>query len=318
MRNDGTGLQIYAQPYHSIQGVAGDAYGGLWWIETAQADLDQWQLWHYSPAHNEVALRVQSSGALFAQATGATEATLTPLLLATQPQTPGDPSNVVLFVDTADRAGEQPYTGVFRLTVQTDEAGQGQITEGPIPLLEGGQYRGPLVVSPDLSRLAYFVYDANHASLTSGAVKPPNTVNMLTLSGRGASIIRTVYTTETRFEFLAPDLVWQGSDRLLLARSRFAPTSSDAVDRFGIVQVQLPPSGSAPGSEITATSFLLPRQQSLVDFAACLDGRSSLLLTRERDNTQSLSRWEGGQQVFPLFGLPAELDRSFLCWNAEP
>ena len=40
MRNDGSGLQFVAQPYRSISGVAGDAYGGLWWIETPDATID--------------------------------------------------------------------------------------------------------------------------------------------------------------------------------------------------------------------------------------------------------------------------------------
>jgi hypothetical protein len=56
--------------------------------------------------------------------------------------------------------------------------------------------------------------------LTSGFIRPANTVRVLTLEGRGASTIRTVYQTENRFEFLAPNLAWQGNDRLVVARSR--------------------------------------------------------------------------------------------------
>lgn len=315
-RNDGTGLQIFAQPYHRLQGVSGDAYGGLWWIETPQAALDQWQLWHYDPAQNDIALRVQATSTLFNKQSGE-GATFTPVLLTVQPETPGDPSSVTLFVDTINSANQQPYTGFYRLTVKTDETGASQVAGGPLLLLEDGQYRGPLAVSPDLSRLAYFVYDPAHPSLTSGAAKPANTANLLTLSGRGASIIRTVYATETRFEFLAPDIAWQGNDRLLLARSRFAAGDGSALDRYGIVQVQLPPSGTAPGEAITASSYLLPRQQTLMDFAACLDGQSTLLLTRDRQGVQSLARWQGQNQVYPLFGLPAQLDRAFICWKAS-
>ena len=68
LRNDGSGLQFYAQPFFAIQGVAGDAYGGLWWIERPQAALDQWQLWHYDPTNQQIVLRLQASSSLFAAA----------------------------------------------------------------------------------------------------------------------------------------------------------------------------------------------------------------------------------------------------------
>ena len=313
LRNDGTGLQIFAQPYHALQGVAGDAYGGLWWIETPQANLDQWQLWHYDPATAAIALRVQATAAMFGGAEDGKQRT--PLLLAVQLQTPGDVSNVVLFVDTYDSATQQPYTGFYRLAVQSGEGGIAQVSDGPLLLLEEGQYRGPLAVSPDLTRLAYFVYDAAVPSLTAGTVKPPNTVNLLTLSGRGASLLRTVYSSETRFEFLAPELAWQGPDRLLLTRSRFAAGNARNYDRFGIVQVQLPPAGSAPSEATTATSYLLPGGRSLLDLAACSDG-SALLLVRDGTGAQSLARWLEGGQSRALFGLPAQLDRTLLCWRA--
>jgi hypothetical protein len=314
MRNDGTGLQIVAQPYRTVRGVAGDAYGGLWWIETPDAAVDLWQLWHYDPATAQIALRLRGDGAIFGQASSATLASLTPTLVAVQPVTPGDPSAIYLYVDTSDTTLQQPFTGVFRLRVETDAEGRGVIAEGPQQLLESGAYRGPLVLSPDQSRLAFFTYDANHPSLTSGVVAPANTVNVLTLAGRGASIIRTAYATETRFEFLAPELAWQGVERLLLARSRFAPGRTDALDRFGVVQVQLPPPGSSPADPIVADSYLLPRQQSLLDFAPCLDG-ATLVLTRDQAGAQQLLRWNGQNQVFPLFGLPSALDRTFLCWQ---
>ena len=98
VRNDGTGLQFFAQPYHTVQGVAGDAYGGLWWIETPQATMDQWQLWHYDPATATIALRLQATGALFTADDEGTRRT--PILQAVQPVIPGDVSNVTLFVDT--------------------------------------------------------------------------------------------------------------------------------------------------------------------------------------------------------------------------
>jgi hypothetical protein len=318
VRNDGTGLQFFAQPYHSVQGVAGDAYGGLWWIETPQATMDQWQLWHYDPATATIALRLQATGALFTAADESTRRT--PILQAVQPVIPGDVSNVTLFVDTVDTERQTPFAGFYRLAVQTGGDGAARVTDGPQQLLAEGQYRGPLVVSPDLSRLAYFAYDAAVPSLTAGAVKPANTLNLMTLPARGDSSSRLVYKTDTRFEFLAPAVAWLGGDHLLAARSRFAAGGTD-LDPFGIVQVQLPPAGetadATTNTEVAASSYQLPRQQSLLDFTACLDG-SALLLTRDRDGGQALARWQGQGQSFPLFGLPAQLDRALLCWQTAP
>jgi hypothetical protein len=318
VRNDGSGLQFFAQPYHTVQGVAGDAYGGLWWIETPQATVDQWQLWHYDPATAAVALRLQATGGLFTAAGESTRRT--PELLAVQPVVAGDVRNVILFVDTVDEERQTPYAGLYRLAVASPGDGVAQVSEGPQQLLAAGQYSGPLVVSPDLSRLAYFVYDAAVPSLTSGAVRPPNTLGVLTLPARGESSTLPVYRSETRFEFLAPAVAWLGSERLLAARSRFAAGGS-GFDQFGIVQVQLPPPGDpsatddAEGLAAVAGTYLLPRRQSLVDFAACLDG-SALLLTRDPEGAQALARWQGQGQSFPLFGLPEALDRTHLCWQA--
>jgi hypothetical protein len=237
------------------------------------------------------------------------------MLLAVQPVIPGDVSSVILYVDTYDGASQTPYTGFYRLGVQTDGAGAVQVSDRPLLLLEEGQYRGPLVVSPDLSRLVYFVHDAAVPSLTSGAVKPANTVKLLTLPGRDQNTASTVYTSESRFEFVAPVAAWLGPERVLLARSRFGGSNANSLDQFAIVQVQLPPGGSAEGP-VAAGSYLLPRRQSLLDFAACLDG-TALLLTRDGDGVQSLARWEGQGQSFPLFGLPGQLDRTLLCWQAQ-
>jgi len=40
-----------------------------------------------------------------------------------------------------------------------------------------------------------------------------------------------------------------------------------------------------------------------------------LVLTRDRDGAQQLLRWNGRNQVFPIFGLPNALNRTFLCWQ---
>jgi hypothetical protein len=315
VRNDGTGLQILAQPYHALQGVVGDAYGGLWWIETPAGALDQWQLWHFAPATGEIALRLQANGSLLSRLTGQPARALTPSLLAAQPTTAGDPSEVTFYVDTVDAATLEPAQGVFRMTIATDETGQGSVTGTPTLLLDRGQYRGPLSVSPDFSRLAYLAVDPEQPGLTLDERQPPNVVNIMTLAGRGAGGSRTVYGAENEFEFLGSELAWQGVDRLLLARSRFAPGGANE-DRFAIVQVQLPAAGEWPAGEIATNSHRLPRQQSLVSFAPCLVGQSTLLLTRDGDGAQQLVRWEGQNQVYPVFNLPAGLDRALVCWQA--
>jgi len=64
-----------------------------------------------------------------------------------------------------------------------------------------------------------------------------------------------------------------------------------------------------------SNSYLLPRQQSLLDFAACQNQPSLLVLTRDPDGSQQLAYWTGEEQIFPLFGVPAALDRAFLCWQ---
>ena len=315
LRNDGSGLQIVAQPYFTLRGVAGDAYGGLWWIETPNAALDLWQLWHYDPATAQISLRLQADGTLLGQASSQQNGSLIPNLLAVQLVTPGDPSRSDLFVDTSDSTLQQPFAGVFRMRLERGEEGAGILSEGPQQLLEMGSYRGPLALSPDRTRLAFLAYNPDHPSLTAGVVQPPNTVNLLTLAGRGASVIRTAYATESRFEFLAPRLAWQENDRIHLARSRFVLGSSSEQDWFGLVQLQLPPPGASPADPIAANSYLLPRQQSLLDFAACQNQPALLVLTRDPDGSQQLAYWTGEEQIFPLFGVPAALDRAFLCWQ---
>ena len=73
-------------------------------------------------------------------------------------------------------------------------------------------------MSPDFSRLAYFTYDPTAPSLTAGAVKPANTLNVLTLAGRAPASCAQCTVQRRVFEFLAPDVAWQGNDRLLTAR----------------------------------------------------------------------------------------------------
>jgi hypothetical protein len=176
-------------------------------------------------------------------------------------------------------------------------------------------YRGPLQISPDRAKLAYFVYESSHPSLTSGFIRPANMLRVLTLEGRGASTIRTVYAAENRFEFLAPNLAWQGNERLLVARSRFAPGTTFGIERFGVVQVQLPPA-EEPAGTVTIRTYLFPIQRELRDYATCQDGRFTLTISTLEDGNLELARWDGGERPQAIFLLPANMSRAFLCWQA--
>ncbi len=319
VRTDGSGLQLFAQPFFRIRGVAGDAYGGLWWIETAQASLDQWQLWHYDPAQAKIVLRLQAAGELFSTSSRIVKSSLTPVLLAARPElasAQNPTATVTLFLDTLDNASQELYKGVFRLSMQNNGDGRGALIGSPQLLLAPEDYRGPLQVSPDRGRLAYFYFNAQHASLTSGTIHPPNTVRLLTLEGRGASTIRAVYETENPVEFLAPNLSWQGNDRLYLALSRFAEGQVFGLDRFGVVAVQLPAPGSQSAGDIITSNYLLPDQQELRDFAPCRNGESTLLVIKAADGNLELARWDHTGKPKPLFALTPMLTRAFVCWRA--
>ncbi|HXF63296.1 MAG TPA: SH3 domain-containing protein [Caldilineaceae bacterium] len=327
VRTDGLGVEVMAQPFHSLRGAAADSFGGLWWIETPQADLDQWQLWHYDPRSGRLALRLRATSAHFQTGSNLINGTLAPTLISVMPQfdpVSGDPVAVTLLLDTSDRTAQRLYTGLFRLTVRfpVTEAGVsdlGEVEGMPQLLLTPESYRGPLQVSPDRTKLAYFVYDPEHPSLTSGFIRPANMLRVLTLTGRGASTFRTVYSTESRFEFLAPNVNWQGNDRLIVARARFAPGDTFGVERFGIVLVQLP-GADQPAGVVQARSYLFPNQRELRDFAACLDRRYTLTVAELEDGNLELARWdvEGDPAARPeaLFLLPPAMSRVFLCWQA--
>ncbi len=318
IRNDGIGVQILAQPFHSLRGVVADDLGGVWWIETPQADIDIWQVWRYDPGSGEIRLQALESGEPLRTGSALVRPGLTPLLLAASPTvdpTTGTLSDVELLLDSFDRNAQTLYTGVFRLNfgLQPDQPGN---LDGPVQLLLTPEsYRGPLQVSPDRSKLGYFFYDENHPSLTSGFIRPANMLRVLTLAGRGASTSRTVYATENRFEFLAPNLSWQGNERLVLARSRFAPGDTFGIERFGVVMVQLPPADQ-PAGTVTVRSYLFPTQRELRDFTACQDGRYTLTVATLPDGNLELARWDGGERPQPLFLLPPTMSRAFLCWQA--
>jgi hypothetical protein len=318
VRTDGMGVEVLAQPFHSLRGMVADSFGGLWWIETPQADLDQWQLWHYDPASGRLALRLRAGGEVFQQGSALITSSLTPILIAA---TPGyDPAtgalvSISLLLDTVDRAAQRLYTGLFRVSVQLQPADLGQVVGLPQLLLTPESYRGPLQVSPDRTKLAYFVYDPEQESLTSGFIRPPNQLRVLTLEGRGASTFRTVFAAENRFEFLAPNVNWQGSDQLIAARARFAPGDTFGIERFGIVLVQLP-GAEQPSGVVQQRSYLFPNQRELRDFAACLDRRYALTVAELPDGNLELARWDGSDRPEALFLLPATMSRTFVCWQA--
>lgn len=318
VRSDGTGIQIWTQPFYRLGSMISDAYDGLWWIEIPQVAVEQWQLWHFDALAGQIALRFQGDGTLLrasGQATGA-QPRLLPILLLAQPDQPGAATEVALLADTVDVLRQTPYTGLFRIHLRLHEAGLGELAAPPQPLLPVDSYRGPLQISPDHTRLAFSVYDPDQPSLTSAALRPANTIRLLTLEGRGANTSRTVYTTTDRFEFLAPQLAWQGTERLMLIRSRFAAGDELALDQFGVATLQLPPVGN-PGADVSlAGQTLLSEQKRLIDLAACRDHQSALAIVADANGQLELDRWDGNNPLEPRFGLPPNLTRVFLCWRS--
>jgi hypothetical protein len=314
VREDGSGVQILMQPFYRLRGVAGDAYGGVWWVESPQATLDQWQLWHFDGLTGRITLRLQADGALFATGSRLVKPTLAPMLLMAQPDRPATPGEVTLLLDTTDNVTQARYTGLFRVTLRIDASGRGEVTAPPQVLLAPGEYQGRLL-NAEHTRLAFLAHDEEQLGLRTGKPPPANVLRLLTLSGRGANTIRTVEGAQTDFEFLAPDLSWQGADRLFALRSRYAPGNGSALDRFGIVTVQLPATGS-PGTDPGAsTTYLLPDQKTLRDFTPCRDSPNALLIAADVAGNLELDRWDGVNAPQPLFGLPPNLTRVFLCWR---
>ncbi len=319
VREDGAGLRVVAQPFHSVYDVAGDPFGGIWWIETPQADLDQWQLWHYDPARGKIVQRLQTDGEFLGRVTGEANPALTPILLAARPEfAPGEAGEVAavtLLLDTFDKAGQALNQGVYRLTVRMDENGWGEVSGLPIRVLAAGGYQGIPQVSPAQDRLAFFEYESDQPGLRAGAVTPANVANLLILSGRGASTIRPVYAAEDQYEFLAPEASWQGDGRLVLARSRFADDESLALDRFALVRAAVDgPSTSATDSVVE--QYVLPEGKRALDFAGCRDGEAALAIVGV-DGAEALDlvRWPVDGPARAIFRLPPPLTRIFLCWD---
>ncbi|MEZ4868849.1 MAG: SH3 domain-containing protein [Caldilineaceae bacterium] len=317
LRTDGSGLQITAQPFHQLQGVAGDLYGGLWWIETPETSLEQWQLWHYAPQAQRVELWLQRDDSDFG-VEGAAQAR-TPVLLAERPLwNDGIVNGAVLLVDTRATQSQEPYQGLFQLTVRLGPDQRGTIDEQPRLLLAPNDYLGPVRVSPQQDRIAYLFYDAAQPSLTAGAVRPPNTVRLLTLAGPNLDTIRPIYANENEAEFLAPTLAWLQPNRLTAVRSRFAQNSALATTQFGLVDLRLPAIEQAGNGAILSNSYALPGRRELLDTSPCLQDESYLLILKNEAGNLELARWGGTAPPQPIFGLPPTLTRTLLCLQSEP
>jgi hypothetical protein len=333
LRTDGSGLLIFAQPFYEITSVAGNLENGLWWVETPQADLNVWQLWHYDPAAAQIRLHLQAGGDFFRSAAGDASDSLAPVLLAASPTAPSagetdaaPAENVTLLLDTLDRSTQQPHGGLFRLTLRTPTADE---SAAPNPtatdrvvaslelLLPADSYRGPLRVSPDGTKLGYFVYDAGQPSLTSGFITPANQLWLLALTGARSGETFLLYETETQFEFFAPELAWHGSDRLILVRSRFPAGDPFGLERFGLVEVRLPADAELGARTPETGIYLFPEGEALRDFAACRDGEYVLVVAVNEEGNLELGRWRGEARPRPLFGLPNSLSRVFACWRAS-
>jgi len=303
IRADGVALQIFARPFYNVQGVAGDTQGNVWWIETPQALLDQWQLWRYNVGQGEIELVEQQSMAQLRPGVAPGEMTLE--LIAVLPASDTDPRPASILVDTAEPPQQRLYSGLLRLPLP------GSSVQAET-LLAPGEYRGPLTISPDGRRLAYFRYDPDHPSLTAGFVKPANQLYVMELraGASGQARRQPVYATETRWEFLAPTITWLDSSRLAVVRSRFAPGDLFALDRFGVVLVRL-----AEDGEASTTSYLFPRGELLKDLAGCQEGEEFLLSVSQEEQGDYLARWNGEGPPAAIADLPFRLDRVLACWR---
>lgn len=329
VRTDGTALRLFAQPFYTLNGVAGDTYGGLWWIETPQVALDQWQLWHYNPQSQQAELQYQGDSSFFSEQGG--NRALVPQLVAARPQwTDNLIRQVTFWVDTQNSQAQAPNQGLFQFTLDTSGDGLATPQASPQVLLAADTYRAPLRISPDFTQLAYLQYDATRPSLTAGALKPANRVQLLRLATLTATAqaAQPLYAATADTEFLAPDLAWAAADRLLTVRSRFTLGNNLDLERFGFVDLQLPT--TATGSAV-ANNFLLPGRQELRAVAPCYADQSYLMVVenRSRQNTDAnnstaepaialeLVRWDRRNSPEPIFGLPEGLSQVLVCWQSN-
>ena len=337
VRTDGSALRIFAQPFYHISGVAGNAYSGLWWLETPQVLLDQWQLWYYNPQQQRAELQYQGSSEFFT-GTG-TNNPLAPMLLATQPVwTDAVMTQVTFWVDTIDTQTQSPNQGVYQFTLDVDSDGGASIATAARLLLPAEKYRTPLRVSPDFTKLAYLLFDPNHPSLTAGALRPANTVQMIALGQASEDITalpgpQTLYAATADTEFLAPDLAWSAANRVMAVRSRFTLGNNLDLERFGFVDLELSVSANRSAS---ANNLLLPGRQELQAVTPCQNDESYLMVVENRSRQPiadanvppenaapadsaivlELVRWDKRNDPEPIFGLPAGLTQVLLCWQS--
>jgi len=320
VRTDGTAIQIAAQPFQRIRGIVGDSRGGLWWIETPQALLDQWQLWHYDPRSRRIALRLQVNDLIFPATEGG--AALTPNLLALQGSWTDDQlTNLTLVVDTIESRSQQLYQGLFHLDLRVSPDGTVERRSAPQRLLARDRYRGPVRPSPDGNRLAYLAYDETIASLRTETVQPANSVRLLPLSPQAGTLNESqlIYAVPNANEFMAPMVQWLDNNRLQVVRSRFAPGSITALEPFGVVDLRLPPATdeAVMDGRVVSNSYLLRSGYLLRDATVCRADGSFLLVEESANGTLELVRWDGQSAAVPLFGLPADLSRALLCQQSR-
>ncbi len=296
-RDDGSALQISAQPFFAIQGAAGDPLLGLWWIETPQANFDAWQLWHYRADRNEISRLAQATGETFH--TTLDDPARTPTLLHVIPQEDGA---LDLLVDSSERISQRPQAGLFRVRIAID----GRLGQ-PQPLLAADQYASPPHVATDGRWLAYLARDESQPALAG----QPNVLRVLSLRGEAVGEVQTVYAAKSEFEFLE-GIAWQGDSRLLTTRARMS--ASLRPDRFGVVQIVL----GEGGEPSTLGEPLLPAPQQILSIAPCRAGDALLLAAgRAPDGTAEtqLLRWNGVDAPEPVVALPPALTRAALCWG---
>ncbi|MCB0186261.1 MAG: hypothetical protein KDE31_18455, partial [Caldilineaceae bacterium] len=223
-------------------------------------------------------------------------------------------------VDTLENRSQQPYGGLFQLTVNLLPDGRGDLAALPQRLLAPGAYRGPLRPSPDGNALAYLAYDAA-ANAATASVPPANTLYLLDLRNNDAvaPTAHVIYSAPNNDEYLAPLLTWLGNDRLLAVRSRLAPGAATALEPFAAVDLRLPIrlEELAAGRPVISNSYLLRSGYQLRDATACRADGSFLLVEASGAGALELVRWDGQSAATPLFGLPADLSRTLLCWQAK-
>ncbi|MBX3016074.1 MAG: SH3 domain-containing protein [Caldilineaceae bacterium] len=336
VRTDGSALRVFAQPFYTINGVAGDAFGGIWWIEVPQVALDQWQLWHYHPQSQRAELLYQGNSTFFPPSGTARE--LAPRLLAARPfWEDATLTRVTFWVDTEQRRTQLLQQGVYQFTLEVSSP-EGATERATVAataqqLLAAGDYQAPLQISPAFDKLAYLQFDSTLPSLTAGTLKPANQLQILSLVGSLQTNVRptpqSFYSTPNDSEFLAPELAWMTKDQLMVVRSRFALGTSLFLERFGFVDLQLP---VTPNGTAVSNNFLLPGRQALQAVAPCPQDQSYLMVVENRSRqatatpeavaTESavaleLVRWDKRNDPEPIFGLPTGLSQILLCWQSR-